>query len=63
MIDKLHSVKKALEEIKVNSEDTLKIIGHPSLAGIEFEIILETSVKALAELNEVINIIRGKDNE
>ena len=58
MIDKLESVKKALE--RYADPDIQNQHNYKATMNVDDTIVAK---EALAELNEVINIIRGKDND
>jgi len=53
-MSELQKIREILQIISICSSDTLKIVGRPSLAGIEFELILEKSRQALRELEKYI---------
>ena len=61
MIDKLESVKEVLEYY-ANDDHWKHIYSSGSALPSDRCKLWQPAQKALAELNEVINIIRGKDN-
>lgn len=66
MIDKLKSVKEALKQITLlDGELNMNTYGEEDVSNLNQQFInaFDFAETALVELNEVINIIRGKDNE
>ena len=59
MIDKLESVKKALARTIVEFDSEASHVDNRTDMGAN--LIIKNAKAALAELNEVINIIRGKE--